>query len=241
MHPLIAMLACFQHAITPGDHSLRVEQIRPSNDTIVVLARRPHAQEQLITTLVRTVERATEGGEDIWRLVQRYESPDGEWEYDTVIVSARTLEFRRSVEVGATTARKMRLEGGRLIGTFESDGAQATSIDQRPGPFFPEAATEALLAAYPVSGGAVTFPEMSATNLVVRPAVLTVDSTASVVTADGWIDCFVAHGLGRETLWIARGDGRLVRERWMERDGTIIWKLPRRDVSFRHESYLSTR
>jgi hypothetical protein len=241
MRPLIAVLACFQHAITPGDHSLRVEQIRPSLDTIVVLAKKPHVDEQLVTTLVRHVERATEAGEDVWRLVQRYESPDGEWEYDTVVVSARTLALRRSVEVGATTARKLRFDGGRLTGTFESEGVAPTAIDERPGPFFPEAVSEALIAAYPIDAGSIVFPEMSTTNLEVRLAKLTVDSAASIVTADGWVDCFVAHGLGQETLWIARGDGRLVRERWIERDGTVMWKLPRRDVPFRHEAYLSNR
>jgi hypothetical protein len=241
MRLLIATLACFQHTVTPGDHSLRVEQIRPGIDTIVVLAKKPHAAEQLVTTLIRRVERATENGDDVWRIVQRYESPDGEWEYDTVIVSAQTLAFRRSIEVGATTARTLRFDGGRLTGTFESEGAAPVSIDQRPGAFFPEPATEALMAAYPIDRGSVAFPELSATNLAVRLATLTVDSTASIVTADGWIDCAVAHGLGHETLWIARGDGRLVRERWLERDGTVMWKLPHRDVPFRHEPYLSTR
>ena len=95
------MLACFQHAITPGDHSLHVERIRPGADTIVVLARKLRGEEQLITTLVRRIDRV----DDALRLVQRYESPDGEWEYDTVVVSAQTLAFRRSVEFGATTAQ----------------------------------------------------------------------------------------------------------------------------------------
>jgi hypothetical protein len=145
------------------------------------------------------------------------------------------------VEVGATTSRTLRFDGERLTGSFESEGAKPTIIDKRPGPFFPEATTEALLAAYPIDRGAVAFPEMSATNLAVSVAKLTVDSTASIVTADGWIDCFVAHGLGQETLWIARDDGRLVRERWIERDGTVMWKLPRRDVPFRRESYASVK
>jgi hypothetical protein len=237
MRPLIAMLACFQHAITPGDHSLHVERIRPGTDTIVVLARKPRGEEQLITTLVRRIDRV----DDAWRLVQRYESPDGEWEYDTVVVSAQTLAFRRSVEFGATTARRLRFDDGHLTGTFESEGATPTAIDERPGPFFPEGATEALIAAYPLDKGSVVFPAMSAANLAVRLVKLTVDSTTSIVTADGWVDCFVAHGLGDETLWIARGDGRLVRERWIERDGTVMWKLPRRDVPFRHEEVLSKR
>lgn len=241
MRPLIALLSCFQQAIAPGDHSLRVERVRPGTDTIVVLTRKPRADEQLLTTLVRRIERTTEAGEDVLLLVERYESPDGEWEYDTVVVSARTLALRRSVEVGATTARKLRFDGGRLTGTFESEGAKPTPIDERPGPFFAEAATEAMFAAYPIDRGSIVFPEMSATNLAVRLAKLTVDSATSIVTADGWVDCFVAHGLGQETLWIARGDGRLVRERWIERDGTVMWKLPRRDVPFRHEEYLSNR
>lgn len=202
-----------------------------------MLAKRPHADEQLVTTLIRRVER----DDDAWRLVQRYESPDGEWEYDTLIVSAQTLALRRSVEVAATTSRTLRYDGTHLIGTYESEGATPATIDERPEPFFPEAATEAFTAAYPVDIGAIVFPEMGSTDLRVRPARLTVDSIASIVTADGWVDCFVAHGLGQETLWIARGDGRLVRERWLERDGTIMWKLPRRDVPFRHEAYLSTR
>jgi len=183
----------------------------------------------------------TETGDDVWRIVQRYESPNGEWEYDTVVVSAQTLALRRSVEFAATTARRLRLDGGHLTGTFASEGATPTTIDERPGPFFPEAATEALIAAYPLDKGSVVLPEMSATNLAVRLVKLTVDSTTSIVTADGWVDCFVAHGLGDETLWIARGDGRLVRERWTERDGTVMWKLPRRDVPFRHEEVLSKR
>jgi len=237
MRPLIAVLTCLQQTITPGDHSLRVERIHPGVDTIVVLAKKPHADEQLLTTLVRRVER--DG--DVVRIVQRYESPDGEWEYDTVEVSARTLALRRSVEVGATTTRTLQFDGTRLTGTFVSEGAPPTPIDVRPGPFFPEAATEALLAAYPIAGGWVVFPEMSATNLAVSLAKLSVDSTASIVTADGWIDCFVAHGLGQETLWVARGDGRLVREQWIERDGTVMWKLPRRDVPFRHEGYVSVK
>ncbi|HZS59948.1 MAG TPA: hypothetical protein VFA43_11815 [Gemmatimonadaceae bacterium] len=234
---VIALLCALQHVLAPGDHSLRVDRIRAGTDTIVVLAKKPHADEQLVTTLVRRVER----DDDVWRVVQRYESPDGEWEYDTLIVSAQTLALRRSVELGATSARRLRYDGSHLIGTFESELANATSIDQTPGPFFSEATTETFLAAYPVDQGAVAFNEMSATDLKVRPAQLTVDSTASIVTADGWIDCYVAHGLGHETLWIARGDGRLVRERWMERDGTVMWKLPRRDAPFRREAYLSTR
>ena len=238
MRSLIAALTCFQQAITPGDHSLRVDRIHPGVDTIVVLAKKPHADEQLLTTLVRRVER--DG--DLVRIVQRYESPDGEWEYDTVEVSARTLALRRSVEVAATTTRTLQFDGARLTGTFSSEGARPTAIDERPGAFFPEAATEALLAAYPIDAGAVVvFPEMSTTNLAVHPANLMVDSIASIVTADGWIDCFVAHGLGQETLWVARGDGRLVRERWIEHDGTVMWKLPRRDAPFRHEGYVSVR
>jgi len=237
MRPLIAALTCFQQAITPGDRSLRVDRIHLGVDTIVVLAKKPHADEQLLTTLVRRVER--DG--DLVRIVQRYESPDGEWEYDTVEVSARTLALRRSVEVAATTTRTLQFDGARLTGTFSSEGALPTVIDERPGAFFPEAATEALLAAYPVDAGAVMFPEMSATNLAVRPAKLVVDSSASIVTADGWVDCFVAHGLAQETLWVARGDGRLVRERWIERDGTVMWKLPRRDAPFRHEGYVSVK
>ena len=237
MRPLIAIITCVQQAITPGDHSLRIERIQPGTDTIVVLARKPRGDEQLLTTLVRRVER----DDDIVRLVQRYESPDGEWEYDTIEVSARTLAFRRSVEVGATTSRTLLFDGQRLTGTFASEGAKPRMIDERPGAFFPEAATEALLAAYPIDRGSIAFPEMSSTNLAVRSAKLTVDSAASIVTADGWIECFVAHGLGQQTLWIARADGRLVRERWLERDGTVMWKLPRRDVPFRHEGYVSVR
>jgi hypothetical protein len=231
------MLACFQHAITPGDHLLRVDRIHEGTDTIVVLARKPRAEEQLVTTLVRRIERLG----DVLLLVQRYESPNGEWEYDTVVVSAQTLAFRRSVEFGATTARRLRLDDGHLTGTFESEGARPTLINEKPGPFFPEAASEALIAAYPLGNGWVVFPEMSATNLAVRLAKLTVDSTTSIVTADGWVECYVAHGPGDETLWIARGDGRLVRERWIERNGTVMWKLPRRDVPFRHEEVLSKR
>src|SRR5215472_17130864 len=108
MRLLLTMLACVQQAIAPGDRSLRVDRIRSATDTIVVFVKKPRADERLVTTLVRNVDRMTEDGEDVWRLVQRYESPDGEWEYDTVIVSAQTLAFRRSVEVGATTARKLR-------------------------------------------------------------------------------------------------------------------------------------
>lgn len=234
---VIALLCAIQQILAPGDPSLRLDRLHAGTDTIVVLAKKPHADEQLVTTLVRRVER----GDDDWRLIQRYESPDGEWEYDTLVVSAQTLALRRSVEIGATTARKLRLDGLHLIGTFESDLATPTRIDQTPGPFFPEAASEAFLAAYPVDQGSVAFNEMSATDLKVRPARLTVDSTTSIVTAVGWVDCYVAHGLGQETLWIARGDGRLVRERWIERDGTVMWKLPRRDVPFRREAYLSTR
>jgi hypothetical protein len=122
-----------------------------------------------------------------------------------------------------------------------SEGAPPTPVNERPGPFFPEAASEALIGAYPIDEGRVAWLEMSATNLAVRLATLTVDSTASIVTADGWVDCYVAHGLGQEILWVARGDGRLVRERWIERDGTVMWKLPRRDVPFRHEGYASVR
>jgi hypothetical protein len=173
--------------------------------------------------------------------VQRYESPDGEWEYDTVEVSARTLAFIRSVEVAATTTRTLQLQGGRLAGTFSAEGGAPTPINVRLGSFFPEVTTEVFMSAYPIDAGGVAFPEMSTTNLAVSVAKLTVDSTASIVTADGWVDCFVAHGFGQETLWVARNDGRLVRERWVERDGTVLWKLPRRDLPFRRESYASVK
>jgi hypothetical protein len=214
---------------------LRVDRLRPTTDTIVVLATKPRGEERLLTTLVRRVERTG----DVWRLTQRYDSPDGEWEVDTIDVSAQTLALVRSVELGSTQSRYLHVDGARVTGTYASDDATPVPIDLATGPFFFAPATEAFLAAYPIEAGSpFTFPEMNTINLHVSPVTLSADSTATIVTADGWVDCLVAHGRGRATLWIARGDGRLVRERWIERDGTVVWKLPRRDIRFRHEGYL---
>jgi hypothetical protein len=237
MRPLILLFACLQRAITPGDASLRVDRVRLATDTILVLARKPKSDEQVITTLVRQVERPSD---DILRVVQRYESPDGEWEVDTIDVNAQTLALRRSVEIGATTWRSLRFDGKRLTGTFASDGAKPEIIDMAVGPFFPEVATEVFIGTYPLRpGSAITFPELGSTNLKVQRATLAVDSASAIATADGWIDCLVAHGPAQETLWLARSDGHLLREQWTERDGTIVWKIPRRDVPFRREGSLA--
>jgi hypothetical protein len=237
MRPLLLLFACVQRAITPGDASLRVDRIRLATDTILVLARKPRGDEQLITTLVRQVDRPSD---DVVRVVQRYESPDGEWEADTLEVSAQTLALRRSVEIGATTWRSLRFDGKRLTGTFASEGANPSVIDMTPGPFFPEAATEVFIGAYPLAPGSrIAFPEMGSTNLRIERATLAVDSATAIATADGWIDCLVAHGPARETLWLARSDGHLLREQWTERDGTVVWKIPRRDLPFRREGALA--
>jgi hypothetical protein len=237
MQPLFLLFACVQQAIVPGDASLRVDRIRVATDTIVVLAWKSKGNEQPITTLVRQVERPSD---DVLRIVQRYESPDGEWEVDTLDVNARTLALTRSVEVGATTWRSLRFDGRRVTGTFASEGGKPSMIDMTPGPFFPELATEVLVGAFPlVPGARIVFPAMASTNLAIHPSVLAIDSATAIVTADGWIDCLVAHGPAQQTLWLARRDGRLLREQWTERDGTVVWKLPRRDIPFLREGEIA--
>jgi hypothetical protein len=237
MQPLLLLATCVQQVITPGDASLRADRIRLATDTIVVVAWKSKGDEQPITTLVRRVERPSD---DLLRVIQRYESPDGEWEVDTIDVNARTLALRRSVEVGATTWRSLRFDGQRLTGTFSSEGAKPSMIDMTPGPFFPELATEVFVGAFPLPLGAgIAFPAMASSNLAVHRATLAVDSATAIVTADGWIDCLVAHGPARETLWLARSDGHLLREQWTERDGTVVWKLPRRDILFLREGEIA--
>lgn len=231
-----------QTRLLPGDQSLRIDRVPLTTDTMLVLTSRSGSDERLITTLIRRIERTSAGAGDLLRLVQRYQSPDGDWEIDTIELSARTLALQRSIEVGTTTARSLRFDGTHLTGTFTANGAAPTPIAAKPGPFFLEAAGEAFIPAFPLEvGSTLIFPEMEQTNLTVRPATLQVDSVSTVVTADGWVGCLVAHGPGGATLWIARGDGHLLRERWVERDGTVVWKLPRRDAPFRRERYLIER
>lgn len=233
----VATVGHAQRTITPGDAALRPQHVRLATDTIVMLTTRPHGPEQLAMTVVRRIERARDEVGDIFRQIQVSESPDGASELDTLDVSAQTLSMHRLVEVQDADRMVLRFDGARLSGTITADDSTTQLVDMRSGPFFHAMMTEGFIGVYPLDPGTtVEFPELWQANVAARPATLVADRSVAIETADGRVDCLLVHGPRNVTMWVARDDGHLVRLRWTARDGMVVWKLPRRDVSFRRPS-----
>ncbi|HEX6537400.1 MAG TPA: hypothetical protein VF041_22655 [Gemmatimonadaceae bacterium] len=228
--------ALAQDTIAPGNPALRIDRVRLATDTIVVLITPTDSAERLGSTLVRRIERVRSGPEELFRETQHYLRANGDVEDDTLEMSARTLAFRRIVEVYEDTARNVvRSDGERLTGfvTFPDSGRREVSMPAVP--FFHDMVDEAFIGALPLdSGVTILVPLIVPPRLDVHVLPFTVTGTETIRTADGPVACLVVKGPGKTTTaWLAATDHHLVRLRWTLPNGTSIWKLPKRDANFR--------
>lgn len=238
--PMFAAPALAQDTIAPGNAALRADRVRLATDTIVVLITPRDSAERLGSTLVRRIERVRSGPEAMFRETQHYVRPNGEVEDDTLEMSARTLAFRRIVEVYRDSAQKLsqnvlRSDGEHLTGfvTFPDSGRREVSMPAVP--FFHDMVDESFIGALPLdSGVTIQVPLIVPPRLGVYVRPFTVTGMAMVRTADGPVECLVVQGPGKATTaWIAATDHHLVRLHWTLPNGTSIWKLPKRDANFR--------
>ncbi|MGH7627110.1 MAG: hypothetical protein ACREOJ_17565 [Gemmatimonadaceae bacterium] len=227
--------ALAQQTVAPGNSSLHLDRIRPYTDTITLLVTPPDSAQRVYGSLVRRVERASDGETPVFRETQHYVLESGEQqEVDTLDVSATTLAPVRVVENGVKARHTLRLDRGRLVGTeWLADSGERPVDAPVAAPFFHGMTTEALIAALPLAEGqSLRLPVGETPHPTVRLNEFRVTGRVTLRTAAGPEECLVVQESKTTVAWISAATRHLVRLHWTLPNGTSVWKLPRRDAPF---------
>jgi hypothetical protein len=228
--------------IVPGSTLLRPDRIHPYTDSISLVLIPKDSAQRIAGTLVRRVQAAGDSGVAVFRETQSYTFAAGGTEVDTLDVSAATLEPMRVVQVTDTSSHALRFHDGRLTGTEWSADSGRKAVDRPLGAaFFHDLMTESFLAAFPLMvDSTLRLPVSDTPDVAVRMAAFHVTGTATVRTAAGAVECVVVQESPTTVAWVSRASGRLVRLHWTLPNGTVIWKLPTRDIPFLDAPDLTT-
>lgn len=221
--------------VAAGSPLVEGAKVRAGVDTFQLVVRQPGGEERLVSTLVRTVERASAGAEPAWRIVQSYHSPRGD-NVDTSLVRAEDLAPLTYVAVLNDAEQRFRFEGSSVRGVVSPrDSATREVRHDFAEPPYNAVVDEDVIRALPLAPGLV------ATIVAYNPpwppapqlAVIRVTGTATIRTAAGPVEAWeISYEAGGAptTLWLAREDGRLLRLRSSLRRGASFWKIPVRDL-----------
>jgi hypothetical protein len=234
--------------LQPGDVALRADRIRTEADTLVVLFTPRDGAERVSQTITRTVRRIHEDGGDLLRLVEQHATPGGASSYDTVDVVAGTLALRRLVASSRDTAGRnlveadLRVVNGRLQGITSAGNGMDRTVDLDESRVFTDLTAEAFVAALPLSDSShVRALVLRVFDLRTRYIDFVAEGSERLQTAAGMVECVRVRAGGGPLLWLARDDGRLIRSRWEFPDGTVAWKLPKRDVGYQRSILVEMR
>jgi hypothetical protein len=161
---------------------------------------------------------------------------------DTLDLDAHTLAPRRDYSSQGAGSHDIRIDGVHMVGTRTSADSGVRAVDVTAAePFVVQMMNEAFTAAYPIAeGAAFTVPVANPPDPVVRTQEWRVIGVDTLETARGKIPCLVIAIAARPiTVWVEARDHNLVWLRWLLPDGSMVWKLPARDVPFRGRNRLS--
>lgn len=199
-------------ALVPGDERLAVGRLVGVVDTFA-LAMIQDGQRRPVSTLVRSVERTSSGGDRALRVVQRYDRP-GWTSVDSSLVNAETLAPLAYAYHGPDQASDWRWEEGRLTGQVTADGATRTEVTELDGPAFNAVVDELVLRALTLG------PGEKYRWLGVNPGQGQADVTVNVEgrarlagpmgPTAAWVLQYVGGGRRPATLWVATDSGALL-------------------------------